>query len=335
MLLYGADPAFNEHDTGPGHPERPDRLRAAWAGVERAELADAVELLEAREVTREELERVHDPAFLDALEEFLASGGGRVDPDTVASRGSRRAARLAAGLGPVAVERLRDDSDAGPAFLAVRPPGHHAGTARAMGFCLYNNIAVTAAALAAVGERVVVIDWDAHHGNGTQDTFYADPRVFYVSVHQWPLYPGTGRVDERGAGPGAATTLNVPMPPGATGDVYLRAFDEVIAPAVEGFAPGWALISAGYDAHRDDPIAQLGLTAGDFGDLAARVAELAPARNRMIAFLEGGYDLTAVAASVEATLATWAEGRPAHPEAPSSGGPGAEIVDAARELAAG
>lgn len=331
VLLYGTDPAFLEHDTGPTHPEQPGRLTAAWAGVEAAGLAGAVEILPAREATRAELERVHDAGYLDALDELVAAGGGRLDPDTVASPGSLRAARRAAGLGLAAVERLAADASAGPAFLAVRPPGHHAVPGRAMGFCLYNNVAVAAAALAGAGERVAVIDWDAHHGNGTQDVFDDDPRVFYASFHQSPLYPGTGGADDRGTGPGEGTTLNLPLPPGATGDVYLRALDEVVAPALAAFDPAWVLVSAGYDAHRADPLTQLGLSAGDFGDVAARVASLAPSSGRLVAFLEGGYDLPSVAASVAATLLTWVDGRPSHPEPPTSGGPGQEVV--ARALA--
>ncbi|HLF99504.1 MAG TPA: histone deacetylase [Acidimicrobiia bacterium] len=334
MLLYGADPAFLEHDTGRGHPERPTRLGAARAGVAAAGLEEAVVAVEARDATRAELERVHTPRYLDALDAFIEGGGGRLDPDTVASAGSLHAARLAAGLGLAAVERLRADPACGPAFLAVRPPGHHAVADRAMGFCLYNNAAVVAASLAAAGERVAVIDWDAHHGNGTQDIFYEDGRVLYISLHQSPLYPGTGRLAERGTGAGAGATLNLPMPPGSTGDVYLAAFDEVVEPVVERFAPEWVLVSAGFDAHRDDPLTDLGLTSGDFGDLAARVASLAPSPNRIVAFLEGGYDLEAVTASVAATLLTWAEGSAAHPEPPSSGGPGRSVVDAARELTA-
>lgn len=333
-MLYGADPAFFDHDTGPGHPERPGRLTAAWAGVEAAGLAEAVQQVEAREVTRAELERVHAPAYLDALERFVGEGGGHLDPDTVASPGSLRAAALAAGLGLAALDRMRADDAAGPAFLAVRPPGHHAGSTGAMGFCLYNNVAVVAAGLADAGERVAIIDWDAHHGNGTQDIFYDDPRVLYVSLHQSPLYPGTGRLEERG-GPGATgATLNLPFPPGATGDVYLQAFDDVVEPVTAAFAPDWVLVSAGFDAHREDPLTSLGLTAGDFGDLAARVAALAPAPGRVLAFLEGGYHLEAVAASVGATLGTWARGAPSHPERPSSGGPGADVVRLARSLAA-
>jgi acetoin utilization deacetylase AcuC-like enzyme len=197
-----------------------------------------------------------------------------------------------------------------------------------MGFCLFNNVAVTAAALAARPARVCVLDYDAHHGNGTQDIFWADPRVLYVSLHEWPLYPGTGRLDETGDGPGAGTTCNLPLPAGATGDVYLRAFDEVIEPLVAGFGPDWLLVSAGFDAHRADPLTGLALSAGDYADLARRAVQLAPGPGRTIVFLEGGYDLDAVRDSVAATLPVLL-GAPSQPaEAPTAGGPGADVVDA-------
>ncbi|HEY1737971.1 MAG TPA: histone deacetylase, partial [Acidimicrobiia bacterium] len=201
--------------------------------------------------------------------------------------------------------------------------------AHAMGFCLINNVAVTAAALAARGQRVLVVDWDAHHGNGTQEIFYESPDVMYASLHEWPLYPGTGRITDTGRGAGAGTTVNVPLPAGATGDVYLEAFDTLIAPLAERFAPDWVLISSGYDAHRDDPITGLGLSAGDFTDLTARVAALAPATGRLIVFLEGGYDLAALTGGVEATCAVL-EGRSVRPEPATAGGPGATVVARAR-----
>src|SRR5439155_2059885 len=240
-------------------------------------------------------------AYLDRLETFCAEGGGHLDPDTHVGRESWDAACLAAGAGLDAIERLeRGEADA--AFLAVRPPGHHATPARSMGFCLINNIAVAAAALLARGERVAVIDWDAHHGNGTQETFYRDGRVLYVSMHQFPLYPGTGRLDDPGAGDRADTTINFPFPPGTAGDAYLAAFDEVVAPAAEAFGPTWWLVSAGFDAHRADPLTGLGLAAGDFADLTARVRDAA-GPGRLVAFLEGGYDLDALAASAGACVA--------------------------------
>ncbi len=199
-----------------------------------------------------------------------------------------------------------------------------------MGFCLINNIAVAAANLAELGERVLVLDWDAHHGNGTEAIFWDDPRVLYVSTHQYgSFYPGTGALDDVG-GPGArGATLNLPFPSGATGDVYLRALDEVVAPAVEAFAPTWVLVSAGYDAHRADPLTGLRLSAGDFADIARRVAAFAPEAGRLVLFLEGGYDLEALTTSVGASLAAILDA-PYRPEEATSGGPGTQVVDAAR-----
>jgi acetoin utilization deacetylase AcuC-like enzyme len=314
-----------DHLAGPGHPERPARLEAVLAGIHAAGAGDALVAVAPRPARRHELERVHDPAYLDAMERFCAAGGGPVDLDTAVSGGSWRAAVLAAGAGPDAVERL-DRGEADAAFIAVRPPGHHAAYRGAMGFCLLNNVAVTAAALADRGERVLIVDWDAHHGNGTQDAFYQDGRVLYVSMHQFPLYPGTGRIEETGAGGGAGCTINFPFPAGATGDVYLAAVDEVVLPAAERFGPTWVIISAGFDAHRADPLAGLGLTAGDFADLTGRVMGLAPAGHRL-AVLEGGYDLDALADSAGACVAGLA-GVEYRPEAPSSGGPGRAVVGA-------
>ena len=329
MLLVATDPAFEQHDTGPGHPERVQRLAAALRGPEAAGLADAVRLLEPREATRSELSLVHPGDYLEALERFCAAGGGDIDGDTRASAGSWRAGTLAAGAGLAAVDALRR-GEGTAAFLAVRPPGHHALASRPMGFCLINNIAVVAANLAEQGERVLVLDWDAHHGNGTEAIFWDDPRVLYVSAHQYgSFYPGTGALDDVG-GPGArGTTLNLPFPSGATGDVYLRALDEVVAPAVDAFAPTWVLVSAGYDAHRDDPLTGLRLSAGDFADIARRVARFAPRPGRLVLFLEGGYDLDALTTSVGASLAALLE-RPYRPEEATSGGPGGQVVEAAR-----
>ncbi len=329
MLLLGVDARFREHDTGPGHPERPARLGAVEEGVAGTDAARVPEArIDLRVATRAELERVHTAAHLDDLERRCLAGGGRIDADTVASRGSWDAAVLAAGAGLAAVDAL-DAGRGDAAFLALRPPGHHAVPAHAMGFCLINNVAVTAAALAARGERVLVVDWDAHHGNGTQDIFYESAEVMYVSLHEWPLYPGTGRVTDTGRGAGAGTTVNVPLPAGATGDVYLDALDTLVAPLAERFSPTWVLVSNGYDAHRDDPITGLGLSAGDFADLTARVQAFAPRRGRVVVFLEGGYDLEALRRGTEATCAVL-EGRSVRPEPATSGGPGAGAVARAR-----
>jgi acetoin utilization deacetylase AcuC-like enzyme len=329
MLLVAQDPLFGEHDAGRGHPERPARLEAVAAGIADSGLADAITVLPPRDATMAELEGVHTTDHVDHIRQVCEAGGGSLDLDTGVSPESWPAALRAAGAGLAAVDALADgDGDA--AFLALRPPGHHARPSTAMGFCLFNNVAVTAAALAARGDRVCVVDYDAHHGNGTQEIFYADPRVLYVSLHEWPLYPGTGRLDDVGRGPGAGTTCNLPLPARATGDVYLRAFDDVIEPIVQRFAPEWLLVSIGFDAHRADPLTGLGLSAGDYAALAARMAELAPGRGRLIAFLEGGYDLDAIRASVAATLPAFLGDRPSPSETPTGGGPGADVVGAAR-----
>jgi len=328
VLLLATDDAYAAHDPGPGHPERVARLAAVAEGIEDARLDDALAVLPARDATHDELVRVHDPSLLERLEELARRGGGVIDPDTVASSGSWDAARRAAGAGLAAIESL-DRGDGEAAFLGVRPPGHHATGRVPMGFCLLNNVAITAAALTARGMRVAVVDYDAHHGNGTQDIFWEDPRVLYVSLHEWPLYPGTGRLDETGGAGAKRTTLNVPLPAGATGDVYLRAFDELVEPVVAAFTPDWVLVSAGYDAHRADPLTGLALSSGDYAALAARARALAPRPGRTVVFLEGGYDLTALRDSVAATLPALL-GEPPHPtERETTGGPGAEVVDAA------
>jgi acetoin utilization deacetylase AcuC-like enzyme len=250
----------------------------------------------------------------------------------VLSADSWRAAFAAAGTGIASIDAL-DSGAADAAFLALRPPGHHARASQGMGFCLLNNVAVAAAALAARGERVLIVDYDAHHGNGTQEIFYADPRVLYVSFHEWPLYPGTGRHDEIGHGEGEGTTLNLPLPAGATGDVYLRALDDVVAPRVETFAPTWVLISAGFDAHRADPLTGLGLSAGDYAAISEQVAAWADP-GRLVSFLEGGYDLGALRDSVATSLPTLigAASAPIDGESETSGGPGTTVVEAVADL---
>jgi len=328
MLLVAASPDLDHHDVGPRHPERPARVRAALAGIDEAGLRDAVVSVEPRRATEEELSLVHPVSYLEALRNFCEAGGGAIDPDTMAAPGSWDTALLAAGAALEVVDALgRGEGDV--AFVAARPPGHHALATEPMGFCLLNNIAVAAATLAQRGERVLIVDWDVHHGNGTQAIFWDDPRVLYVSTHQWPLYPGTGRVSETG-GPGApGLTVNVPLPPRTTGDVVLAALDEVAAPIVERFAPTWVLVSAGYDAHRADPMAGLGLTAGDFADIANRVKAFAPGPGRLALLLEGGYDLDALRVSVGSSLAALL-GVEFRPEHASSNGPGDDAVDAAR-----
>ncbi len=327
MLLVVEDDTFAGHDPGPGHPERVARLAAVAEGIRAAGIDDALTVLEPRDATTAELARVHDAALLERVEGLAARGGGGIDADTVTSAGSWEAAIRAAGAGLAAVDAL--EAGAGrAAFLGVRPPGHHATGRSPMGFCLLNNVAVTAAALADRGQRVAIVDYDAHHGNGTQDIFWNDPRVLYISLHEWPLYPGSGRLDETGAGEAVGTTCNFPLPAGATGDVYLHALDTVIAPLAERFAPDWVLISAGFDAHRADPLTGLALSAGDYGLLASRVAALAPP-GRTVVFLEGGYDLDAIRDCVAVTLPALLGVPGRADEHPTSGGPGRDVVAAA------
>jgi acetoin utilization deacetylase AcuC-like enzyme len=272
---------------------------------------------------------VHPPEHLDRLEGFCLAGGGHLDADTCAGAESWDVALLAAGAGVDVVDRLAA-GEADAAFCAVRPPGHHATADTAMGFCLLNNVAVAAAHLADQGERVLVVDYDAHHGNGTQDIFWTDPRVTYVSFHQYPLYPGTGALGEVGAGEGEGSTLNFPLPAGATGDVYRAGIEAVVAPMVDEWQPTWLLVSAGFDAHRRDPITGLGLSAGDYADITTDLLAFAPPGRRVL-FLEGGYDLQALGDCAAAAVGALV-GADVRPEPPTAHGPGHEVVGAAADV---
>ena len=268
---------------------------------------------------------MHSAAMIDRVASIAERGGGHLDADTPMGAASFDAALLAAGAVLSAVEQPEAE-----AYCIVRPPGHHATGETSMGFCLFNSVAVAAASLAEAGQRVAIVDVDAHHGNGTQDVFLHRDDVLYASIHQYPLYPGTGALDERGIGPGEGLTINVPLPPGATGDVARAALDEVIIPAVNRFDPDWLLISAGYDGHRADPLTGLCYSASDFGDFVRRLMPLSP---RTVAVLEGGYDLEATRASSYAVTGALL-GLDLRPEPASGAGPGMEVVKAAARLAA-
>jgi len=339
-LVLAGPSGQDGHDGGARHPERPARLTAVMEGVRALGPEHEVIVPAFGEASMEDLARVHDLAYLERLSSFCAAGGGDIDADTYARQDSWTAARRGAGAGLTALRTLEQLGE-GVGFVPVRPPGHHATADRAMGFCLVNNVAVAAASRTALGERVLVVDWDVHHGNGTQDIFWNEPAVLYVSTHQHPLYPGTGRPEEVGGPAGLGLTLNLPLPPGATGDVARAALDHEARPTIEEFRPDWVLVSCGFDAHRDDPLSDLQLSSGDFAELARIVREFAPRPGRLALFLEGGYDQAALASSVEATLGALL-GRPGDMAEPTQGGPGLEqlradgttrrrALDAARE----
>ncbi|PYR95448.1 MAG: hypothetical protein DMF84_01110 [Acidobacteria bacterium] len=298
MLLIFS-PRFEEHTTPPGHPERPERARV-FANVVARWQDKGLEVVEPRAATRDELARVHDVAYVDGI----AATAGRavmLDPDTFTSPESHEIALLAAGAAVQAMEHALDRRE--PAFALVRPPGHHAEQTRAMGFCLFNNIAVAAAAAVARGlSRVAIVDIDVHHGNGTQWMFYDDPRVLYVSTHQFPFYPGTGAADEVGRGPGKGYTMNVPLAAGAIDAVYDMAYKTIVA-RLDEYAPELLLVSAGYDAHADDPLASMRVSTDGYGMIVRHLKGVADRHCPIALVTEGGYDLDALAQCLDVTIA--------------------------------
>jgi acetoin utilization deacetylase AcuC-like enzyme len=312
------DRRFLGHDPGPYHPERPERLVVIDELLASGSVGDPARIA-ARPADAEALERVHRPALIRAV---AASAGREIthyDADTAASAGSFDAALLAAGSAMALADAVIDGSiDCG--FAAVRPPGHHAEADRAMGFCFFNNVAVVAEHLRRRHglERVLIVDWDVHHGNGTQHSFYDDPGVLYASLHQYPFYPGTGGAEEIGRNAGAGFTVNCPMPAGAGNDDYMAAFRDLLLPVAREFDPQFVLVSAGFDAHRDDPLASIELDTPAFAEMTHALTNLADEHcdGRIVLLLEGGYSLAALRDSVGATLNALASPRAF---APSSG----------------
>jgi acetoin utilization deacetylase AcuC-like enzyme len=309
--LLLSDPRFFQHRSSAYHPERPERLDAAQAAIETAHRSFGLEFapVEPRPVTEEELVRVHDARFVRWMQS-LRGEDGYIDADTFVGPESITVAELAAG-GTVA---LVDSLLTGPTkrgLALVRPPGHHARPAQAMGFCLFNNVALAAAHARSRGiSRIAVVDWDVHHGNGTQEAFYRDPGVLYISTHQFPFYPGTGAVQETGEGAGAGFTVNIPLTAGGGDAVYRGAFERVILPALEEYRPELVIISAGFDASKRDPLAEMELTPAAFGWMARELRRVADrsADGRVLLVLEGGYDLVALEAGLLAATRGLLEG---------------------------
>ena len=302
MHVY-SDPASGRHINGVAHVEAPERFPAALAGVEEAERSGAeVEWRPCEPAPRDALEAVHAPNYLDSLERLSEKGGGYLDFDTALSSASWEAATLASGAAIGAVESALSGE---AAFAIARPPGHHAGRRYGMGFCLINNAAVAAKHARSRGlGRIAILDWDVHHGNGTQDVFYSDGEVLYLSAHQSPFYPGTGDAREVGEGRGEGFTANVPLPARSGEDLYAAAFDGFFVPILREFRPDLILVSAGYDAHADDLLGGMRLTAASFGSLAAGLAAVAREVGAvpLVLTLEGGYNLSALTDSIAATI---------------------------------
>ncbi|GJL53578.1 MAG: acetoin utilization protein [Nitrospirales bacterium] len=305
------DTAYLDHEMGSGHPESPDRLRAIQARLLSTGTSDRLIQLPAQSAQKKWIELVHETSYIKKLEtKSPSSGYASLDADTTLCPGSLRAAYLAAGGAMAAADAVMA-GQVDHAFCAVRPPGHHAEGDRAMGFCVFNNVAIVAKYLQEHHglERVLIVDWDVHHGNGTQHTFFEDPSVLFFSTHQFPFYPGTGTATETGRGDGNGMTVNVPMPGGQGDEEYREIFQRVLVPAANQFKPDCVIISAGFDAHHNDPLASMNLTETGYADLTRIVLDIAAhhAAGRVISCLEGGYHLQGLAQSVDQHLLTMLE----------------------------
>lgn len=316
-LVY--HPAYLDHDMGAGHPESPNRLRAIMQHLEQSGMAARLTKIAPRKAEDEWITQVHTPAYVAALHRHApTSGRVSLDPDTSMSPGSLTAAYLAAGGALAAIDAIMN-KQVDHVFCAVRPPGHHAEAGRAMGFCLFNNVAVAAkAALKAGVRRVAIVDWDLHHGNGTQHIFEGDPDVLYLSMHEYPYYPGTGAVGEVGGGAARGRTVNVAWPPGMGDAEYLAAFDRVLLPIARAFDPELVLVSCGFDAAAGDPLGAMKISAAGYGAMTERVCSIA--EGRVVLSLEGGYNLHAISAAAAAcTAALLGDGAPpVDPEPPNA-----------------
>jgi len=313
-MQFGYSDVCLEHDPGRRHPESPDRLRAIREGLKRQH---GVEYVDADPIDLDVVRELHDRDYVEELERFCENGGGEWDPDTVVVDGTWEAILKSAGLARWAAERVMagDDGRDTP-FSIGRPPGHHAVTDDAMGFCFVNNVGIAAqAALDAGADGVAILDWDVHHGNGTQDVFYDRGDVFFASIHEDGIYPGTGDSSETGTGAGAGATLNVPMPPGAGDAAYGLAMEKLIRPSIERMDPDCFLISAGFDAHRHDPISRMSVSTEGYGWLASLARSIADDVDAGLGFvLEGGYGLDVLAESVRTVHEVCSGYQPVEPD---------------------
>lgn len=293
-----------KHSSPFSHPERPERAASVYRFLKDKNFFDDVDLIKPSEVKKELILRVHAKEHYDFVIESVESGKSQLDVDTYIVKDSLKAALLSAGAAVNAVDLVMNKSFKN-VFSLMRPPGHHAESNRAMGFCLFNNVA-TAAQYALENynlQRIVIIDWDVHHGNGTQEIFYNSDTVYFISLHQYPFYPGTGASNEKGIGKGESFTVNFPLPAGTTGEKYLRIFKEDIIPALKRYNPQLILISSGFDAHKDDPLANMKLTEEDFSEMTKVIKDFSDKKNiSIISVLEGGYNLEALSKSVYAHL---------------------------------
>ncbi len=297
-IVYHDD--YLKHYTGRRHPDKAERLKAIMKRLNDDGLVDKLELIAPVKASREQLGYVHQGAYVSKVEVMSARGGGMLYPDTPMCRDSFEVARLAAGGVLKAVDTVMN-SEVRSIFAMIRPPGHHATATRGMGFCIFNNIAIAAEHLKREYnlKRILIADWDVHHGNGTQDAFLSDPTVLYFSTHQYPHYPGTGWLDELGTGPGEGYTVNVPLPAGTDDAGYLYVFNNILLPIAREFKPEFVLVSAGFDPHIKDPLASMNVSSRGFALFMAIMKEIASnySDNRLVATLEGGYDLSATAES--------------------------------------